>query len=124
MSQQDATTTTSTIRSPPYTYIHLTLLTTPTSNSPFDALTARKYLTAALSQFLGLTGTAISVDILKLESQDVWIRVPREDGSLMVEAVSGWVEGSETASVGWRVRAVGEWLAGVGKGTGRDLFDD
>lgn len=78
-----------------------------------DALTARTYLTAALSQFLGLMGTSISIDILKIEnrsqehsqkkevsssyssshssSPEVWIRVPRDDAAAVFTALSSWV---------------------------------
>ncbi|MCJ1484164.1 hypothetical protein MMC06_004332 [Schaereria dolodes] len=118
--------TTYTIRSLPYTYIHLNLLTTPpsASSTTVDALTARTYLTSALQQFLGMTGTAIPVDFLKIEGRDVWVRVPREDGKAVVEAVTGWVGGSEAAGVAWRVKGKGEWLGGIAKGDGMELFED
>lgn len=54
----------------------------------------------------------------------MWIRVPREDGSAVVAAVSGWVGGSGRESVGWRVRGKGEWLERLVGGDGRDLFED
>ncbi|KAF2754483.1 hypothetical protein EJ05DRAFT_513961 [Pseudovirgaria hyperparasitica] len=49
-----------------WTYIHLVLTSTSGQHHqpPLDALTARTYLAAALSQFLGHTGGAIPVDIL------------------------------------------------------------
>lgn len=85
-----------------------------------DILTARTYLTAALQQFLGMTGTAIPIDFLKVEGREVWVRVPREDGAAVVEAVSGWVGGE---SVGWRVKGKGDWLGTVVAGTGKELFE-
>ncbi|MCJ1439479.1 hypothetical protein MMC27_008873 [Xylographa pallens] len=107
----------------PYTYLHLSLLT-PSSLSqkpapPIDAITARTYLTSALNQFLGLTGTAIAIDILKIEGRDCWIRVAREDGAAVEQAVVAWAgEG-----VAWRIRGVGGWLGGlVGRG-GREVFE-
>ncbi|KAL8927984.1 MAG: hypothetical protein Q9208_002059 [Pyrenodesmia sp. 3 TL-2023] len=81
-------------------------------------LTARTYLTSALQQYRGLTGTAICIDFLKLDGQDVWIRVPREDGAVVVGAVSAWL-GAQ--GVAWRVRGKGEWLGALAAGDGRDL---
>lgn len=113
-----------TIRNPPYTYLHLILLTsTPASSSqpPLDLLTARTYLTSALSQYLGLTGTAIPIDFLNVEGQSVWIRVPREDGVALVGALSQWV--GKEGDVSWRVKAKGEWLGSVVAGNGDHLFE-
>ena len=114
-----------TIRSPPYTYIHLSLLSNSASSTlgkdtPLDDITARTYLTSALSQFLGLTGTAIPIDILKVEDKDCWIRVPRQDGRAVIEAVSGWLGDN----VAWRVKGNSTWLSGLVHGDGRDLFED
>jgi ribonuclease P/MRP protein subunit POP8 len=119
---REETTFSATVR-PPFTYLHLTLLSSdPTlshTSTPIDAITARTHLTSALRRFLGITGTAISIDILKVEGRDVWIRAPQQDGSAVLEAVSGWVG----SGVAWRVRASGTWLAGVLRGNGRDLFE-
>ena len=75
-------------------------------------------LQAALRQFLGLHGTAISTDILKIEAYDVWIRVPREDSGAVVAALGGWVGRN---GEGWRVKSRNAW--GPKSGDGRDLFD-
>lgn len=113
-----------TIRNPPYTYLHLSLLA---STLPFqspadvDILTARAYLTSALSQFLGLTGTAVPIDFLKIEGRDTWIRVPREDSAAVVGALSHWV--GKDVAVSWRVKAKGEWLGAVVSGDGSHLFE-
>lgn len=111
-----------TIRFPPFTYLHLSLQTASPPASPIDNLTARLHLTAALQQFLGLTGAAIPVDILHVRDQDVWVRVGREDGDAVVGAVGAWVEAGEGLS--WRVRGRGDWLGAVVAGGGRGLFDD
>lgn len=112
---------------------------TPTAiqNQPLDALTARTYLNSAFSQFLGLSGTAISVDILKIEStppenigasvkQLLWIRVPRQDARAVVTALSSWVggdrSGQDTGSVAWKVCAKGNFLGALVAGSGGDLF--
>ena len=112
------------IRNPPYTYLNLVLLTSTLSSSsqpPVDILTARTYLTSALSQYLGLTGTAIPIDFLKVEGRSVWIRVPREDGVALVGALSQWV--GKEGDVSWRVKAKGEWLGSVVAGNGDHLFE-
>lgn len=110
----------------PWLYLHLELHgpTTTTTSDDLDALTARSYLTSALSQFLGLTGAAIPVDILHLRGREVWVRVARGDGSAVVAAVSGWVGGGggQGSAVGWRVRGRGAWLGGLVGGDGGDLF--
>lgn len=109
------------IRHTSWLYLHLELHGPPAPTAPLDALTARTHLTSALSQFLGLTGTAIPIDILHLQDREVWVRVPWVDGSVVVAALTGWV-GRE--SVGWRIRGRGTWLGGVVGGDGADLFGD
>lgn len=112
-----------TIRNPPWAYIHLERTTSSTTAVPaLDAVTAQLNLTSALSQFLGLHGAAIPFDILKLECQDVWIRLPAEDQSALVAAVGGWIsKGGE----GWRVKGWSSWNANaVGRDNGQDLFTD
>ncbi|KAL3410368.1 UPF0235 protein [Aspergillus fumigatus] len=113
---------------------------TSTTQTTLDPLTARTHLTAALAQFLGLTGTAIPLDILKItqegqaQTPTVWIRVPRSDAAAVVAALSSWIGGppgggskSATAtasagSVAWRVCAKGNYLGAVVHGSGGDLF--
>lgn len=114
-----------TVRNPPFTYLHLVLLSSsnplPISNSPpIDILTARAHLTSALSQFLGITGTAIPIDFLKHEGRDVWIRVPREDAAAVVGALSQWV--GKDGGVSWRVKGKGQWLGLVAAEDGHELF--
>lgn len=114
-----STVTQFTIRNPPWSYLHLSLITN-SSNYQLDALTAHLHLRAALSQFLGLHGTAIPIDILKLSGNDVYVRVPNEDSSAVVIAVGGWVG---KAGEGWRVKNSGSWGAGLHSSTtGVDLF--
>lgn len=71
---------------------------------------------------MGMTGTAIPVDFLKIEERDVWIRVPREDASKVVGALSQWA--GKNGAVGWRVRGRGEWLVSLAAGDGRKLFGE
>jgi ribonuclease P/MRP protein subunit POP8 len=139
-----------TSRNPQWTYFKLQLYSTPSllfsllkiisdisriprshhpiKNFAVDPLTARTYLTSALSQFLGLMGTSIGIDILKIENPsssssptqqqrnktqskgeqlsefpNVWIRVPRDDGAAVLAALSSWVgslSSSSSASAG------------------------
>ncbi|KAH0275539.1 hypothetical protein KCU91_g4487, partial [Aureobasidium melanogenum] len=107
-----------TIRNPPWSYLQLSLIT-DSPNYQLDALTAHLHLRSALSQFLGLHGTAIPIDILKLHNNDVHIRVPREDASALVVAVGGWVG---KAGEGWRVKNSSSWGAGLHSSADSDLF--
>lgn len=103
---------TKTIKTPPFSYAYLELLTSSASETNLDDLTVRSYITAALTQFLGLTGSAISIDILKVEGRECWIRFPREDLSPVVAALGGWVGGHKNdGQVGWRVKGSGNWLS-------------
>lgn len=111
-----------TIRDPPWAYVHLERLSSAGKAPTLDAVTAQLDLTAALSQFLGLHGAAISFDILKIEEQDLWIRLPAEDRSALVAAVGGWVSSN---GEGWRVKGWSSWDANaMNKEHGQDLFTD
>ena len=107
--------TTKTIKAPPFSYACLELISdSTTSEIKLDDLTVRSYIMAALTQFLGLTGSAISVDILKVDGRECWIRVPPEDLSPVMAAVGGWVGGTEEeGKVGWKVKASGNWLSSL-----------
>lgn len=147
-----------TSRNPPWTYLKLQLHVTPLlqllidvltcqnsvpqldndSTTPLDALTARTYLSSALSQYLGVTGTSISIDILKIEhntpssaqqapsqtlkGDQIWIRIPCDDAAAVVAALSSWVGGSNGANFAWRVLAKGNFLGALAAGSGADLF--
>lgn len=116
-----------TLRDPPYTYFHLSvhaLNSQPgppserTSTHSLDEITARTYLTSALQQYLGVTGTAIALDILKVDGASVFIRVPSDDEAAVAAALSQWVS-SGARAFGLRIRARGSWLGGVlGRGRG------
>jgi ribonuclease P/MRP protein subunit POP8 len=113
------------IRSPQWSSIHLQHLS-PTSSegetSAFDALIAHNHLTAALSQFLGLHGEAITIDILKVEGTEVWIRVPAADKAALIAAAGGWIS---RKGEGWRVIGTSSWDArAVARDGGQDLFND
>jgi len=76
-----------------------------------DRVTVQSHLRSALSQFLGLTGTAIQLDLLKVEGKDIWIRVAKEDASAVVAAVSQWASMGQRVSL--QVKARGSWLGAV-----------
>jgi ribonuclease P/MRP protein subunit POP8 len=117
-SLKEPTTATITLRNPPFSYFHLRLISLEEqAQQPLDELTIRSYLTAALQQYLGLTGTAIPIDILKVDNdQNAWIRVPRDDEVAVTTALSQWV-GSK--GVNLRIEARGTWLRGVVARRGR-----
>jgi ribonuclease P/MRP protein subunit POP8 len=106
--------TSRTIKSPAFSYAWLQIISDPPTKLPLDNITVRSYLTAAFTQFLGLTGSAISVDILKIEDKECWIRVPREDLSAVVAALGGWMaRGDNGGEVAWRIRGSGNWLGSL-----------
>ncbi len=121
------------IRHPPYTYLHLTLLSASKFTDPpgpaaskelpdIDDLTACSYLSAALQQYLGLTGAAIPMDVLKTNGRDCWIRVPREDGMAVAGALGQWATHKGGGGVAWRIKNQGNWLGNVAAGNGEALF--
>lgn len=102
-----------TLRHPPYVYIYLTIQTLSPNPTivALDKVTARSYLHSALSQFLGLTGAAIQLDLLEVEGRDIWLRVAKDDASAVVAAVSQWMGARQDVSL--RVKARGTWLGAV-----------
>jgi ribonuclease P/MRP protein subunit POP8 len=113
-----------TIRNPRWSYAHLQHLSSSTQTpADLDAVTAHLHLSAAMSQFLGLYGSAVPIELLKLEGQDVWIRIPADDRSALVAAVGGWVS---RQGEGWRVKGWSSWGvdATAGRTGGQDLFAD
>lgn len=109
----------------PFTYVHLCLVrtTTPTAASPsLDIITVRTYLTSALQQFLGLAGTAIPIDILKLEDTNVWIRLPREDSRAMQGALSQWI--GKDGNMSWQIKGSGESVGALLAANSSRLFDE
>lgn len=119
-SNKPHTLTQTTLRQPQWTYIHLRHK--PATKPPYptlDAVTAHLHILAALQQFLGLHGSAIAFDILKVDDQDVWIRVQKEDERAVVAAVGGWIsnKGEGSYVVSW-----GAWDVDGG-GDGGNLFE-
>ena len=111
---------TCTIKEPPFSYAHLELVTDTLSSSSsitLDNLSLKSYCTTALRQFLGITGTAISIDILKVENNHAWVRVPRPDLGSFAAAITAWRGTSDNGEqVSLQLRQCSDWL-GVMVGT-------
>lgn len=82
-----------------------------------DEITLRTHLTSALNQYLGVTGTAIPVDIFKVESAtgEAWVRIPRDDERAVVAALSQW---AGKGGIVVRILGRGSWLGGLIGGEG------
>lgn len=112
------------LRKPQWTYFHLAALSSTSAPPQLDILTFRQNLTSALNQFLGLTGAAIDVDILKFEDSEAWIRVHRDDASAVHEAISGWAGvKSSKGHYKWIIKGRDEWLVRLINGDGMDLYN-
>jgi len=98
---------------PPPHLLTLRSLSDPPNTSFTDILTWRTTLSRALTQFLGITGSAIQIDILHLSGNEAWLRVPRESAKRFQAAVGGYVGSKDGGSVGFRTRAAGDFLMGV-----------
>lgn len=102
------------IKTPAFSYVCLELMSDGAAPPALDDLSVKSYLTSGLSQFLGLTGSAISVDILKVEDKACWIRVPREDLSAVLAATGQWASCFDGSNrMAWRLRASGNWLGSI-----------
>ncbi|KAL6881558.1 hypothetical protein J3F83DRAFT_722723 [Trichoderma novae-zelandiae] len=113
---------TCTIKTPPFSYVHLELLTNPPDAAvELDNLQVKSYCTAALRQFLGLTGTAIPIDVLKAEASECWIRVPRDDLGAFAAALTAW-KGTSDGGVEslLRVKQCSDWLGAMVGSHGQD----
>lgn len=112
-----------TIKTPPYAYAHLELIAA-NHEMVLDELTLRQYFTAALRQFLGLTGMGVAIDILKVSGRECWVRVPRQDLGALAAALTAWT-GSGGSVSGLRVCAAGDWLGAlVGRHDQRTIWGE
>jgi ribonuclease P/MRP protein subunit POP8 len=118
-SQKSHDLATCTVRAPPFSYAHLEVLNSSQAGSAsasveLDAIQVRSYCTAALKQFLGVAGTAISLDILKVEGPRCWLRVPRDDLGAFSAAITAW-QGTYEDGVHstLRVKACSDWLGSL-----------
>ncbi|KAJ4250561.1 hypothetical protein NW762_011816 [Fusarium torreyae] len=115
---------TCTIKEPPFSYAHLELVTdtlSSLSSVTLDNLSLKSYCTTALRQFLGITGTAISIDILKVENNHAWVRVPRPDLGSFAAAITAWRGTSENGEqVSLQLRQCSDWLGAMVGTDGQD----
>ncbi|CAN8095801.1 unnamed protein product [Discula destructiva] len=100
-----------TIKTPLYAYAHLEVICPTSPATILDELTLRQYFTAALKQFLGVTGMGIAIDFLKVSGRECWVRVPRQDLGAFASAITAW-PGSGSAS-GMTICAAGNWLGAL-----------
>ncbi|KAI8950821.1 hypothetical protein F4801DRAFT_322452 [Xylaria longipes] len=117
----------SVIKAPPYSYAHLELFNAESSKTEeLDAVQVKSYCTAALKQFLGATGMAIPLDILKVEGQSCWLRLPRDDLGAFAAAITAW-QGTKQDGVlsTLRIRGCSDWLGAlVGQQDEQKLWTD
>ncbi|CAI4210356.1 unnamed protein product [Parascedosporium putredinis] len=104
---------THTIRSPPFAYAHLELSSSsPSAAEPaMDALQARSYCASALTRFLGDTGSAVSVDVLRVRANRCWVRVPAPDLAAFSAAITAWpgtTDGGERVAL--KILQCSDWL--------------
>lgn len=115
---------TCTIKEPPFSYAHLELVSDRAGGAAaatLDNLQVKSYCTAALRQLLGLTGQAVSLDILKVEGGHAWVRVPRPDLGSFSAAITAWRGTSDDgAHVSLQVRQCGDWLGAMVGADGQD----
>ncbi|KAI1072759.1 hypothetical protein LB507_003292 [Fusarium sp. FIESC RH6] len=108
---------TCTIKEPPFSYAHLELVTDlPSSSSSvaLDDLSLKSYCTTALRQFLGTTGVAISIDILKVENNHAWVRIPRLDLGSFAAAITAWRGTSDNGEqISLQLRQCSDWLGAM-----------
>lgn len=105
---------TCTVKTPPYAYACLEMVSESLDPVQLDALQVRSYCSAALRQFLGETGAAIAIDIIKVRDAECWVRVPRQDlaaFSAAITAFSGFSQGGKTSAL--QLRACGNWLGAL-----------
>jgi ribonuclease P/MRP protein subunit POP8 len=106
-----------TVRQPPYAYAQIKVDSGDSSvSAALDPLLARSYCASALQRFLGITGSAITVDILKVDERagEFWVRVPRPDLGRFSAAITTWPGASQSGSSAvLRVVACGDWLGSL-----------
>ncbi|KAH6642553.1 hypothetical protein C7974DRAFT_104383 [Boeremia exigua] len=135
-----------TFRKPTWSYFHLALVTPGTAAQPpsasaaspdprdIDTLTVSALLLHPLTAYLGVTGSAVPIDILHTQGRSAFVRIPRQDARAFRAGLSGWIGGCDAASVpgvqeggrvsvAWRVVAEGGSL-GLIRGSGEELFGE
>lgn len=110
-----------TVKEPQFSYAHLELFTDDPQPPRLDILQVKAYCTAALRQFLGLTGQAMPIDIIKVEGNQCWLRVPRQDLGRFAAAITAW-KGTSDGGVRclFRLQQCSDWLGVMVGSDGQD----
>ncbi|KAL6849792.1 hypothetical protein ACO1O0_009337 [Amphichorda felina] len=114
---------TCTVKAPQFSYAHMQLVTDGTGSNPgtLDELQVKSYCTVALRQFLGITGAAIPLDVLKAEGTECWVRVPREDLGPFAAAMTAWRGTTEDGvQCLLRLKQCSDWLGAMVGSDGQD----
>ena len=103
---------TTTIRTNKWAYAHLRVIPEGhSSHLELDLLQAKSFCTTALGEYLGISGRAVPVDILKVTGNEFWVRVPSRDLPRFDAALSAWngpsIDGRKHAVISV---ASSEWL--------------
>lgn len=112
---------TCTIRAPAFSYAHLEMIGNSTDVVELDAIQVRTYCTTALTQFLGVSGQAISVDILKVDGAGCWLRIPRDDLGAFAAAITAWQGSREGGThLTFCIKGCSDWLGTLVGRNGED----
>lgn len=116
-----------TVKKPAYAYAHLRVESDdPGERQTLDALQARSYCASALHQFLGATGAAVTIDVLKVDvvKGHFWVRLPGPDLGRFSAAVTSWPGAVQSGAItGLRIVAAGDWLGSLlGKSERQSLW--
>ncbi|KAK8101265.1 uncharacterized protein PG998_007323 [Apiospora kogelbergensis] len=113
------------LKDPVFSYAHLQILTgNPHQEAiELDALQVRSYCTAALQQFLGIAGTAISIDTLKVDGADCWLRIPRDNLGAFSAAITAWRGTNENGvHITFQIKGCSDWLGSLVGRVGQDAL--
>lgn len=101
-----------TLRSNRWAYVRLQVQPEGhTKKHELDILEARSFCSTALNQYLGISGGAISIDMLKVDGCEFWIRIPSNALTRFNAAVASW-NGPMIGDKKYTMMVVGysEWL--------------
>ena len=122
---------------PEFAYVHVEIITDPPpAPSPSaedgadkpaeqqDWLQVLFLCRAALQRFLGATGTAIPLDVLKVKGAHSWLRLPRPDLAAFAAALAAYPGSAEDGALRvLRMHEASDWLgAMVGSDGQTDLW--
>ncbi|BFZ61450.1 hypothetical protein YB2330_002516 [Saitoella coloradoensis] len=99
----------------PCQYFHLRLQHSYDTPPTLDLLTWRTLITAALTQYLGLIGSATHIDILHAVEYDAWIRCPQRDAAGLWASLGGYIGKVEGGGVSFQIVKSSPFLMGITK---------